>query len=109
MICSWDIIYLALILIGSLLINCSRVFLTRTEPVFATAAGMIRLPMKEFLIYNALAGFSWLFFWSSIAYIAGEGLIILLRQFFLAVVVAGILVWLILRVVMDLRRKNRKK
>lgn len=73
--------------------------------VFVTAAGIIRLPLKEFMIYNAIAGFLWLTFWSSIAYFTGEGLIALLRQFFLAVVIAGVLVWLLFRVIIDLRKK----
>lgn len=74
--------------------------------IFVTAAGIIRLPMKEFLIYNAIAGLFWLTFWSSIAYLAGEGLIALLRQFFLAVVITGVLIWLIFRVIVDLHKKN---
>lgn len=72
--------------------------------LFVTAAGIIRLPLKEFFIYNFIAGSFWLIFWSSIAYFAGEGLIELIRKFFVATLIITVVIWAIIRII--LKRKS---
>lgn len=66
--------------------------------VFVTAAGIIKLPFREFLLYNFLAGFLWLTFWSSIAYLLGDSVIAILRKFFIGGLIVGALIWFIGRV-----------
>lgn len=73
--------------------------------VFVTAAGAIRLPLKEFLIYNAIAGSFWLLFWSSIAYFSGEALITIMRQYFIIALIIGVFVWFLVKVFLDRRNK----
>lgn len=69
--------------------------------VFVTAAGVIKLDIKEFLFYNLIAGSFWLLFWSSIAYYLGESLIDLMRRFFLGFLVIAVLIWLVTRVLLN--------
>lgn len=65
--------------------------------VFATAAGIIRLPVKEFFLYNFLAGFFWLFFWSTLAYFIGDELITALRQYSLEVLIILVVFWFFIK------------
>jgi membrane-associated protein len=65
--------------------------------LFATAAGIIKLDLKEFFLYNFLAGSVWLLLWSSLAYFVGEAFIETLRKSFLVSVVVVVLVWLIVK------------
>lgn len=75
--------------------------------LFVTAAGIIRLPLREFFIYNLIAGSVWLIFWSSIAYFVGDELIDLIRRFFIAVLIVSSLLWLIIRMLLERRNHVR--
>ena len=75
--------------------------------LFVTAAGIIRLPLREFFIYNFLAGSFWLIFWSTIAYFFGEALIDLIRRFFIAVLIGSSAIWLVIRVLLERRNHVR--
>jgi membrane protein DedA with SNARE-associated domain len=72
--------------------------------LFVTAAGAIKLPLKEFFVYNFIAGFFWLTFWSGIAYFAGEGLIELIRGYFLATLIASVIIWVVVRAILKRRK-----
>ncbi len=41
---------------------------------FAMAAGVVKMDIKEFLVYNFLAGSVWLLFWTGLVYLFGESI-----------------------------------
>ncbi len=40
--------------------------------LFAVAAGIVKMPLKEFALYNLLAGSLWLIFWTGLVYFFGS-------------------------------------
>ncbi|MBI3485515.1 DedA family protein [Candidatus Daviesbacteria bacterium] len=49
-----------------------------TATIFAVAAGIVKMDIKEFIVFNFLAGFLWLSFWTGLVYLFGS----YFKQFF---------------------------
>lgn len=75
-------------------------FFPGSASLLSTAAGILQMPFKKFLLASLLAQGFWGLFWGSLAYFFGLPAIELLMKYFIFVLAGLILVWFFKRVIL---------
>src|SRR4051794_14071681 len=76
-------------------------------------AGITRMPWKTFLLYNAIGGFIWVGWWTTVAYVLGTHLVSIMEQvhrykwWAIAFVVVAVVAYVVLHVRHIRRRRAR--
>jgi len=70
----------------------------------STAAGILKIPFKKFLILSFFAQFGWAIVWGSLAYIFGLAMVEFLLKYFVFVLPAVIFIWMVRKFLLHVLR-----